>query len=140
MLHAVIARLTDVSVSTPATGPFALVLDGRDDEGLMTRVWLQRPPAAGTSPVLPASFRHVAITEFMAESAAVRVYGLATDAGDFRWRATAAFVHRDASALVHRAVPPRRAPWLRRMLWSALPGIMAVPFARQLLLAVRKRR
>ncbi len=41
-----------------------------------------------------------------------------------------AFLHRDVGRAFYRALPPRRAPWRRRLLWRSLIALVPTPLGR----------
>ena len=91
--------------------PLGLVLNGAVEDGQPAVLAFVGAAPADLPPSLdaPAVYRTL--------PAAYRL-----ESGEQRWSlaASAVFLHRDVGAAFFQAVPPRRAPWRRRLLWSAL--------------------
>jgi hypothetical protein len=53
-------------------------------------------------------------------------------AGERTWllAASRCLVHRDVGAAFYRAIPPRPAPWPKRLMWRVLLGALATPLGR----------
>jgi hypothetical protein len=57
-------------------------------------------------------------------------YRLAAGERSLQLPASAVFIHRDVSAAFYRAVPPRRVPWRKRLLFRTLLTLVATPLGR----------
>ena len=53
--------------------------------------------------------------------------------------ATAAHLHREIATSFYRAIPPRPAPWGKRLFWRLVLAMAANPWGKRLLLALRRR-
>jgi len=59
------------------------------------------------------------------EQLAAGEYRISTAAAAWRIASAAPEMQREVAAAFYRAIPPRRAPWLRRTLWSAVLTLAA---------------
>ena len=52
--------------------------------------------------------------------------------------ARAVHLHREIAAAFYRAIPPRRAPWSKRLFWRVVLGLVASKLGKRLLLSLRR--
>jgi hypothetical protein len=87
---------------------------------------------SGTAPAdLPATLADVRIERLPA--------GWRIASGTRAWQiaAVAVHLHRDAGTEFYRAIPPRPAPWRKRLFWRLVLGIARLPAGLNLLRALR---
>lgn len=137
--------LSNVAVTYPADGPLDLMLTGHE-AGTPARV-TELAFCGALPPVdrrgLPSRLDYAEIdsADPPRETTHYRLRFGEGEAGEREIVIVArnAFVHRDVSIALCAAIPPRKAPWLRRVAWRALPAIVASRTGRRILLALRRR-
>ena len=67
-----------------------------------------------------------------------RRYRIASTPREWVVEASAAHVHRELAAAFYRAIPPRPAPWTKRLFWRTVLALAARPWGKRLLLALRR--
>jgi hypothetical protein len=65
-------------------------------------------------------------------------YRIASAPRDWIIAASAIHVHREVATTFYRAIPPRPAPWGRRVLFRVLLALAGNPWGKRLLLALRR--
>jgi hypothetical protein len=68
-----------------------------------------------------------------------RRYRIASTPREWVVEATAVHVHREIAATFYRAIPPRAVPWSKRLFFRLLLAMMANPWGKRILLALRGR-
>jgi len=109
-----------VRVVKSASGPLGVTLIGAVPPDEIVHLALRGPPAD-----LPAQLEAPELWRCGASE-----YRLSAGERSLRVPASATFIHRDVGAAFYRAVPPRRVPWRKRLLWRALLALMATPLGR----------
>jgi hypothetical protein len=66
-----------------------------------------------------------------------RRYRIASTSREWIVEAAAVHVHREIAASFYRAIPPRTAPWSKRLLFRLLLALAATSWGKRLLLALR---
>ena len=67
-----------------------------------------------------------------------RRYRIASTPREWTVDAGAAHVHRELATAFYRAIPPRPAPWTKRLFWRVVLALAARPWGKRLLLALRR--
>jgi hypothetical protein len=67
-----------------------------------------------------------------------RRYRIASAPREWILEASAIHLHREISTTFYRAVPPRAAPWSKRLFWRVVLGLAASSWGKRLLLALRR--
>jgi hypothetical protein len=67
-----------------------------------------------------------------------RRYRIASPPREWVVEASAIHLHREIAATFYRAIPPRAAPWGRRLVWRLVLGLAARSWGKRLLLALRR--
>jgi hypothetical protein len=67
-----------------------------------------------------------------------RRYRISSPPREWIVEATAIHLHREMAVTFYRAIPPRAAPWSRRLLWRILLALAATSWGKKLLLALRR--
>ena len=49
------------------------------------------------------------------------------------------YLHREISSQFYRSIPPRAAPWSKRLFWRLILSLMGNPMGKRLLLMLRRR-
>jgi hypothetical protein len=108
-----------VRVLKSTSGPLGVTLIGAVSADEIVHLALRGPPAD-----LPAQLE--------APELWTCASGYRLSAGERTWHvpASAVFLHRDVGAAFYRAVPPRRVPWRKRLIWRALLALLATPLGR----------
>jgi hypothetical protein len=65
-------------------------------------------------------------------------YRIVSTAREWTIEARAIHLHREIATAFYRAIPPRPAPWIRRLLFRVLLGLVATGWGKRLLLALRR--
>ncbi len=65
-------------------------------------------------------------------------YRIASTPREWIVEARAAHLHREIATAFYRAIPPRPAPWGKRVFWRLVLGMAATPWGKRLLLALRR--
>ncbi len=65
-------------------------------------------------------------------------YRIASTPREWIVEARAAHLHREIAAAFYRAIPPRPAPWGKRVFWRLVLGMAATAWGKRLLLALRR--
>lgn len=128
-----IASLSGVRAVRPATGPLNLILKGREVGTTSNATEIAFAGAAGDVP------DDLEYAEVHATGPSGKAWSVRTARGEFVIHARDAFLHRDVSVRLRGLLPRQEPPRLRRLAWACLPGIVASPLGRRLLLAVRGR-
>lgn len=133
------AILSDVRVLRASHGPLNLLFQGREVGTSAIRTEVAFVAADETR--LPPELAFVEILELEGsrDEAGTRLYAIRGRDREYVIRARQMFVHRDVTVAICAAVPPRRAPILRRAIWHALPAIIGSKFGRRALRAFRRR-
>lgn len=132
------AVLSDVRVLRASRGPLNLLIQGREvgTSAIRTEVAFSGADETRLPPEL--AFVEIVELEGTRDEIGTRLYAVRSKEREYVIRARNAFVHRDVSVVVCAAVPPRRAPIVRRAIWNALPAIMGSNFGRRVLRAFRR--
>lgn len=129
---AILARFRGtVSCVREAHGPLGLTLSGRTAEHPGEDLWLAFAAAAPAD--LPPRLEGAAI-----EHSAPGEYRIVSAERAWRVAARSVHLHREVADAFYRAIPPRRAPLLRRALFSVLPAIARSGAGLALLKALRR--
>jgi hypothetical protein len=67
-----------------------------------------------------------------------RRYRIASQPREWVVEATAIHLHREIAATFYRAIPPRAAPWSKRLFWRLVLALAARSWGKRLLLALRR--
>jgi hypothetical protein len=70
---------------------------------------------------------------------AERRYRISSAPREWPVEATAVHVHREIATAFYRAIPPRTAPWTKRLFFRVLLAMMSSSWGKRLLLALRRR-
>jgi hypothetical protein len=115
-----------------------LALSGAEACGMRTVVTfgIEDPPG------LPPRLEGVTVMELpgSSEPAGSRRFRIVSGSSSWSFDAKSLHVHRDVSEAFFVAVPPRRAPFDRRLFFDLLPMFAGNTLGRKLLRAVRRRR
>jgi hypothetical protein len=106
--------------------PLGLTLIGRvaDGSGEIAHLCLMGPPPPGLPlQVQAAEVQHLGENQ----------YRISAPGGQWIVTAARSYLHRDVSARFHAAVPPRAAPWSKRLFWWAVLRAAASPLGRRYL-------
>jgi hypothetical protein len=68
-----------------------------------------------------------------------RRYRISSAPREWLVEAIAVHVHREIAASFYRAIPPRTAPWTKRLFFRVLLAMMSSSWGKRLLLALRRR-
>ena len=128
-----IVCLSGVEAVRPATGPLNLLLQGREVGTCSNATELAFEGARGDVPD-DLEYAEVAPAE-----PGGRAWSVRTARGEYILHARALHLHRDVSLALRSALPPQKAPRLRRLVWAWLLSIFASSLGRRLLLAARGR-
>jgi hypothetical protein len=120
-----------VSCRRDSGGPLGLTLLGWTSDHPDERVSLA---FSGRSPEALPEVLEDAIVDRLDE----RRYRISSPPREWIVEATAIPLHREMAATFYRAIPPRAAPWSRRLLWRILLGLAATSWGKRLLLALRR--
>ena len=90
---------------------------------------------AGVAPDgLPDTIEDAAV-----ERIGARRYRISSSQQEWTVEATAVHLHRDVATAFYRAIPPRPAPWSKRLFWRVVLAMVASPMGKRVLLALRRR-
>lgn len=103
-----------------APGASALTLAGRTEDGPIHLTLLGVAP-----PGLPPRLASALVVEREAQ-----LYRISSSAGEWTVTASRAFLHRDLSGALARAIPPRPARWRTRLIWRLVLGAAATRIGR----------
>jgi hypothetical protein len=67
-------------------------------------------------------------------------YRITSAAREWLVEARATHLHREIATAFYRAIPPRAAPWSKRLFWRFVLGLAATTWGKRLLLALRGSR
>lgn len=146
-----VAQFTGAVRTRREDAPLGLTLEGHSVEAPSQEISLAFAFARGTPPPIPAALRDALIERVPTELCADGERGDArggTDAKCFRvssgqdqwiFRAVDCHLHREVSELFYRAIPPRPAPWSKRIFLRLVLILAAHPAGRRLLRALRRR-
>ena len=67
-----------------------------------------------------------------------RRYRIASASREWFIEARAIHLHREIATTFYRAIPPRQAPWSKRLFWRVVLGLAASSWGKRLLLALRR--
>lgn len=129
--HRVVMFRGGVSCRRDSCGPLGLTLVGWTSDHPDERVSLAfsgRPPE---------SFPDV-LEDPIVDRLDVRRYRIASPPREWVIEATAIHLHREIAATFYRAIPPRLAPWSKRLFWRVVLGLAASAWGKRLLLALRR--
>lgn len=133
------------------TGPLGLTLEGHPVEAPAEEISLAFAFAGRAPPAIPATLHDVLVEQLAGESCgadpagdaraekAAMCFRLSSGRDQWRFRAADCHLHREVSASFYRAVPPRAAPWVKRMFWRWVLRLAGRPSGRRLLMALRRR-
>ena len=112
-----------------ACGALGLTLLGRDNAPGLIRVSFAGPAPSG----LPDTLDGVLVQRLSAAECSI------SSAGN-RWvvRAASVHVHRDVGDAFYAAVPPRRAPLGKRLMWRIVLAVAGRPLGRRMLTRLRR--
>jgi hypothetical protein len=65
-------------------------------------------------------------------------YRIVTGPREWTIEVTALHLHREIAASFYQAIPPRAAPWSKRLFWRLVLGLAATSWGKRLLLALRR--
>jgi len=120
-----------VSCRRDASGPVGLTLVGWTSDHPDERVSL------GFSGRAPEGLPEV-LEDPIVDRLDEKRYRISSAPREWVVEATAIHLHREMAATFYRAIPPRPAPWSRRLLWRILLGLAATAWGKKLLLALRR--
>ena len=121
-----------VSCRREPQGPLGLTLSGRSHDRPDERASLA---FSGSAPEgLPEALENATV-----EQLDDGTYRIACEGGEWLVSATAVHLHREIATAFYRVVPPRPAPWRRRIFFRMVLGLAGNPAGRRLLLALRRR-
>ncbi len=120
-----------VSCRRDSSGPLGVTLVGWTSDHPDERVSLA---FSGRSPEGLPEVLEDAIVNRLDE----RRYRISSPPREWIVEASAIHLHRDMAATFYRAIPPRAAPWSRRLLWRILLALAATAWGKKLLLALRR--
>ena len=129
--HPVVKFRGGVSCRRDSCGPLGLTLVGWTSDHPDERVSLA---FSGRSPEGLPEVLEDAIVHRLDE----RRYRISSPPREWIVEASAIHLHRDMAATFYRAIPPRAAPWSRRLLWRILLALAATAWGKKLLLALRR--
>jgi hypothetical protein len=69
----------------------------------------------------------------------VGLYRISSTPREWIVNATAVHLHRQIATAFYRAIPPRAAPWKKRLFWQLVLALAANPLGKRVLLALRRR-
>ena len=117
----------------------------RRDEGLLGLTLIGRTrdhPDELASLALPAA-APVGLPDVLEDAAVERVdpHTVRISSGERKWTVDARtwHLHHEVSSQFYRAVPPRTAPWAKRVFWRLILALVGHPAGRRLLLMLRRR-
>jgi len=120
-----------VSCRRDSCGPLGLTLVG----------WTSDHPDERVSLAFSGRFPE-ALPEVLEDATVDRLdegrYRISSPPREWIVEATAIHLHREMAATFYRAIPPRAAPWSRRLLWRILLALAARAWGKRLLLALRR--
>lgn len=119
----VIAFRGNVQVQQVTSGPLNLTLIGEPNDGSQEITYLAF--ANATELGLPQSLDDASVDRLGAQS-----YHITAADGEWTFDAQSMHLHRDVSREFYTVVPPRPAPWSKRLFWRAVLGIAATSFGR----------
>jgi hypothetical protein len=108
-----------------------LTLEGK------TREAPGEPTALAFSACAPADLP-ATLEEALVEHLGGRQYRISAATGSWVINASAVHLHREIAAQFYRAIPPRRAPWAKRVFWWAVLALAASRAGLALLRTVRR--
>lgn len=120
-----------VSCRRDASGPLGLTLVGWTSDHPDERVSLA---FSGRSPDGLPDVLEDPVVDRVDE----RRYRISSLPREWIVEATAIHLHREMAAAFYRAIPPRKAPWSRRLVWRVLLGLAGTGWGKRLLLALRR--
>lgn len=112
-----------VACRIDAHGPLGLTLSGRDSGGAVHVSFVTHAPRDFPAELAAATVERVAPER----------YRISDARGERALEAARAFVHRDVRIAFERAVPPRRAPFVKRAFWRAVLAFAATAAGRRAL-------
>jgi hypothetical protein len=117
----------------------------RRDEGLLGLTLIGRTsdqPDELVSLALPAA-APVGLPDVLEDAAVERVDAntVRISSGEREWTVGARtwHLHHEVSSLFYSAIPPRAAPWNKRVFWRLILALVGHPVGKRLLLAFRRR-
>ena len=129
--HRVVTFRGGVSCRRDAGGPLGLTLVGWTSDHPDERLSLAfsgRPPEA---------FPDV-LEDPIVDRLDERRYRIVSPPREWVVEASAIHVHREIATTFYRAIPPRLAPWSKRLFWRVVLGLAASVWGKRLLLALRR--
>jgi len=127
----VIAFSGEVSCRRDPRGPLGLTLFGRTMDRPSEEASLA---FSGRAPdTLPDMLEDVTVDR-LGEGR----YCIASAQHSWTVEATAVHLHREIAASFYRAIPPRAAPWSKRLFWHVVLAMAASSWGKRLLLALRR--
>jgi hypothetical protein len=126
-----------VGVHLMNSGALRLALEGRDWQGRRMSVVFAQPRDV---PQMPRQLHdvRVALEAANAVPAGGRGVHITAREGAYLVAVAGIHVHRDLTDELRRVVPPRAAPWRKRVLWRALLALAASTAGRRLLRGIRR--
>ncbi|HEY3786676.1 MAG TPA: hypothetical protein VGL55_15470 [Steroidobacteraceae bacterium] len=133
-------------------GPLALTLEGRSAEPFERQLSVAFSFAVCAPPALPDTLQEVSVERLQTMGAGsdgdsdlgsragqdTICFRLRSGQQAWEFRAAACHLHREVSSQFYRAIPPRQAPWSKRMFWRMILALAAWPIGKRLLLAMRR--
>jgi hypothetical protein len=131
MPHRVVTFHGGVSCRRDSGGPLGLTLLGRTTDHPDEKVSLA---FSGRAPdALPEVLEDPTVDRLDGSR-----YRVACGARDWIIEATAVHLHREIAAPFYQAIPPRAAPWSKRLFWRVVLALAATGWGKRLLLALRR--
>jgi hypothetical protein len=131
MPHRVVTFRGGVSCRGDSVGPLGLTLIGRTTDHPEENVSLA---FSGRAPdTLPEVLEDPTVDRLDG-----RRYRIASGPRDWIIEATAVHLHREISASFYHAIPPRMAPWSKRLFYRLVLGLVGSSWGKRLLLALRR--
>jgi hypothetical protein len=120
-----------VSCRHDATGPLGLTLIGWTQDHPEEKVTLS---FSGRAPEgLPEVLEDPTVDQLGAGR-----YRISSSPREWLVEARTVHVHREIAAAFYRAIPPRGAPWSKRLFWRLVLGLVASRWGKRFLLALRR--
>jgi hypothetical protein len=129
--HRVVSFRGGVSCRREAPGPIGLTLIGWTSDHPDERVSLA---FSGRAPETVPDVLEDPIVDRIEETR----YRIVSAPREWVIEAGATHLHREIATPFYQAIPPRAAPWSRRLLWRILLGLAASSLGKRLLLALRR--
>jgi hypothetical protein len=120
-----------VSCRRDTVGPLGLTLIGWTLDHPEEKVWLAFSGRAPTG--LPEVLEDPTVDQL-----GVGRYRISSAPREWLVEASAVHVHREIATAFYRAIPPRVAPWSKRLFWRVVLGMAASRWGKRVLLTLRR--